>query len=927
MNAPKDIRDAQGKPVFLGSMLGKGGEGVVFELNDKIAVKLYHSDKASTRAEKILAMVAAGWHSGSTDVAYPIEPLFKSNKRFAGFTMRRVGGRKAVHDLYSPASRKTYFPKADFRFLLHTSLNISSALAGVHATGCVVGDINHSGILMAPDTTATLIDSDSFQVSAGGKTYLCKVGVPEFTPPELQGQRLDQTMRTANHDAFGLGVLIFNLLFLGRHPFAGRFMGRGDMPMETAIAQYRFAYSPRRSETQMEPPPGVPTLDDIPPALAQAFERCFSKAAATATRPRASEWISLLRAAEGEIVVCKQSSAHHYFKNACSCPWCRMEQAYVGFVAFVPPVVVSGPTPANLGQLIAAIRAVPDPGQAPAVSAQMPAFTPQPALRSSITSHPKFGHYVLGLLGSVASVQLFYVSPPGPLFALAGLIGSAVLALRDSLKGSSNNELNQLRQSWRVVEERWRASTGNENFVETKRRAEDDIRQIQNLGAEESARIAQLRTKLREMQLHRFLDNYQITHAKIKGVGSTRKATLRSYGIETAADVQAARIQQISGFGPSMTALLVAWRTSMEKKFVFNPAQPINPQDVAQIQADVARKRIALQAALQKALTDLRSASSEIQTLRNSLKASAVQVWSRLKQDEADSTQIAFFGTNKPAWTFAAVVFVALLVTSNIRNISDKRIGTSSYAPSSQVSAAPKLVTRDPGRTQLPSSSIPTVSVTAPRKEEAPIPREPSPSMEVPSPKPADSAGVDLAPVETPPTTPMPQTRALVLGRAEDKGTRSISKPQDVDWIRERLRLAGFLKSSTHGSWDATTKSALRDFKITNGLVADDVLDAATVAKLSEPVHIRATQSFIGGWSSELACPTGVELEVSSKRAAVSTGACEFTNIVGEQGGWRIRANCRVAENSWTANIRLQVRADRLTWSSERGTTTYFRCR
>src|SRR5258708_9576640 len=154
MNAPKDIRDAQGKPVFLGSMIGKGGEGVVFELNDKIAVKLYHSDKASTRAEKILAMVAAGWHSGSTDVAYPIEPLFKSNKRFAGFTMRRVGGRKAVHDLYSPASRKTYFPKPDFRFLLHTSLNISNALAGVPPTGCVVRDVNTLFILIAPDTTS-----------------------------------------------------------------------------------------------------------------------------------------------------------------------------------------------------------------------------------------------------------------------------------------------------------------------------------------------------------------------------------------------------------------------------------------------------------------------------------------------------------------------------------------------------------------------------------------------------------------------------------------------------------------------------------------------------------------------------------------------------------------------------------------------------
>ena len=40
MNAPKDIRDAQGKPVFLGSMLGKGGEGVVFELNEKNGLAL-----------------------------------------------------------------------------------------------------------------------------------------------------------------------------------------------------------------------------------------------------------------------------------------------------------------------------------------------------------------------------------------------------------------------------------------------------------------------------------------------------------------------------------------------------------------------------------------------------------------------------------------------------------------------------------------------------------------------------------------------------------------------------------------------------------------------------------------------------------------------------------------------------------------------
>ena len=127
MNSPRDIRDAKGAYTPLGSMLGKGGEGIVFEVGNmpQVAAKIYHSEKASERAEKVLAMVSAGWHSSSSDVAYPMEALFKTSNKFAGFTMRRVGGRKAVHDLYSPASRKTYFPKANFRFLLRTGLNVS----------------------------------------------------------------------------------------------------------------------------------------------------------------------------------------------------------------------------------------------------------------------------------------------------------------------------------------------------------------------------------------------------------------------------------------------------------------------------------------------------------------------------------------------------------------------------------------------------------------------------------------------------------------------------------------------------------------------------------------------------------------------------------------------------------------------------------
>jgi len=41
---------------------------------------------------------------------------------------------------------------------------------------------------------------------------------------------------------------------------------------------------------------------------------------------------------------------------------------------------------------------------------------------------------------------------------------------------------------------------------------------------------------------------------------------------------------------------------------------------------------------------------------------------------------------------------------------------------------------------------------------------------------------------------------------------------------------------------------------------------------------------------------------------------------------WRLRAECASKTERWNANIRLMVSTSKLTWSSERGTTTYVRC-
>ena len=187
---------------------------------------------------------------------------------------------------------------------------------------------------------------------------------PEYTPPELQGARFDHIARTPNHDDFGLAVLVFQLLFMGRHPFSGRYQGSGDMPLERAIHECRFAYSAQALLTKMEPPPGAPLLTDFPPPVGHAFERSFGRTGVT-LRTKASEWVALLQSLERELVQCGVNSSHHHVRGK-PCPWCRMEQTSPGFITFISSTTtVFVPTHIDISQLAALLRGIRDPGPLP----------------------------------------------------------------------------------------------------------------------------------------------------------------------------------------------------------------------------------------------------------------------------------------------------------------------------------------------------------------------------------------------------------------------------------------------------------------------------------------------------------------------------------------------------------------------------------
>jgi hypothetical protein len=149
---------------------------------------------------------------------------------------------------------------------------------------------------------------------------------------------------------------------------------------------------------------------------------------------------------------------------------------------------------------------------------------------------------------------------------------------------------------------------------------------------------------------------------------------------------------------------------------------------------------------------------------------------------------------------------------------------------------------------------------------------------------------------------------------------------EDIRRAQSRLYDLGFLSSSSTGTWNSSSKSALHDFKVVNRLPNDDVLDLATRKKLNSRSAIRADQSFLGNW-----CRSGgtknLRLSINSHQTKSSAGGvCVFHNIQAESRGWRVRATCSERKETWKANGKITVAANKLVWISDRDEVNYFRC-
>ena len=511
----------------------------------------------------------------------------------------------------------------------------------IHEHRHVIADVNQRNVKVSPESAiVSLIDCDSFQIFSHGRYFLCGVGVPEYTPPELQDKQFNSVIRTPNHDNFGLAVLVFHLLFMGRHPFAGKFLGRGDMPIEKAIEEYRFAFAPDAQRTLMQPPPNCITLAHLSPEVRRLFVDAFAPGGANSGRPDATQWVVALDALGRQLKQCSASKVHTFFQSLSVCPWCQIE-GQAGVLLFVGYAVADGGSGFRLELVWAQIASVQSPGPgtqpdfsqlAAGVRATLEARVAGGKRRRKIAAVVLIVFVILGAcLVSGLGAATFWIG----VFCVA--VAKSITKRFGHRKAKFKSESRATEARFRAIQERWQREASEEPFATKLRDLRQLIDEHKRLPNRRQEKIRELERDLYNVQLRHYLEKFDIASADIPHVKDSRKAMLSSYGIDDAADVTATAVEAVPGFGQFLTDKMLTWRRSLESKFKFDARRGIDPSDIQRVDQDIAKRRMEIELRLLKGQMELTDIRRRIVVVRAQLRDPLQKAWMEMAQAQANA--------------------------------------------------------------------------------------------------------------------------------------------------------------------------------------------------------------------------------------------------------------------------------------------------
>jgi|GEM_PF-541148 len=381
--------------------VSSGGEGDIFRVvfnKDAPAhvAKIYKPGVATPELEAKLKIMLVHPPEASvlSQVAWPRDVLYDTNKQFCGFVMAELNINAELGDIYKypPSLSVSSHQK------LIIAQNICAVISAVHKAGYAFGDFNPRNIGLDTQTgLVSFLDTDTYHVfnPEQNTTYRCNVCAPGYAAPELLEKVSNYLTEnpaasknayaqtplptfTQETDNFALAIHIFKLLMNGYTPFGGIIEsasvsqsspGVGDAAVRRNSYCFRPGYKPQSV--------AIPDLDALPEEMETLFTKAFINGREhPQNRPNANTWHGALSRYEKELVTCGKNEQHQYHKKNRSCPLCEADKRFAGVMGDTsltqaipqrmftpPPPVVNVPAAVNASPPVQPQQSQPQPQQ------------------------------------------------------------------------------------------------------------------------------------------------------------------------------------------------------------------------------------------------------------------------------------------------------------------------------------------------------------------------------------------------------------------------------------------------------------------------------------------------------------------------------------------------------------------------------------
>ncbi|MEP7198076.1 MAG: protein kinase [Saprospiraceae bacterium] len=555
---------------ILAAQLGRGGEGTVFEVNNhpNLVVKIYNENITQERESKLKYMVQLGRNEITNFSAWPLDILYLKGKPI-GFAMKKLDGFVHLHKVYMPFDRKNLFPARGNNFLIHVATNLAKAFSSLNNQNIIVGDVNESNILVNKDGIVNFIDCDSFQIKFNNQYYFCEVGVTRYTPPELLMKgSFENVVRTCNTDSFSLAILIFQLLFLGRHPFAGINKSNIEIDEEYAIKNGYFAYSLNNKNNLLHPPIDSLPIANITKGLTTLFHRAFE----TQNRPTSLEWIKELDDYSRNQKICTKSPTHIYYNQILKCPWCEF-LATKGISFFVDDSMQRQNIILDINTFINGYRA--EPLQINKIHDSYTFYHAAPdTIPKEFINYKKYKknaiYVYLAFIVAIMFIKLWLFLPG--IFVVS--IFSGLLPYANKL----NQEQNKRRGYHLLLKNKYKdlillfnqnldISNYNRNLISFQKLVES----IKRLPSELDSGKKKIEENHYTLKLHEYLKNYKLKDIQIDSFGPVKHESLRNSGIITVSDISKLRNMNVRGIGYTYENILFSLQRKYISRFTYVP--------------------------------------------------------------------------------------------------------------------------------------------------------------------------------------------------------------------------------------------------------------------------------------------------------------------------------------------------------------------